>query len=140
MNHWRDGTMSPASSSLLTFCSARRTFSPSSTESLSGGGGGSRMKGEKPAPATVLFSYRPGCRLEAIQGKDPCLVNDESKGSITKARLKARFLYEQRTRRGRLGGRRRYEREAIHRARKVGRWSRDLQRHASRRGWPGTHF
>src|SRR4051794_8872884 len=111
MNHSIDGTMSPASSSRLNFCSARRTFSPSSTERLNGGGRGCGMKAEMASPATVLFSYRPGCRLEAIQGKDPCLVSDESKGSFPKARRKARFLYERHTRRGRRGGRRRSERE-----------------------------
>src|SRR5437868_16640 len=109
MNHSRDGTMSPASSSRLNLCSARLTFSLSSAESLSGGGRGSGMKAETASPATVLFSYRPGCRLETIQGKDPCLVEDESKGSVTKGRRKARFLYEQCTRRCRRGGRRRRE-------------------------------
>src|SRR3954471_5585988 len=100
MNHSRDGTMSPASSSRLNFSSATRTFSPSSADSLIGGGSGSGMKAEAASPATVLFSYRPGCRRVDIQGKDPCLVSEESKGSLTKLSHKARFLYEQRTRRG----------------------------------------
>src|SRR5438445_1823574 len=120
MNHSRDGTMSPASSSRLNFSSARRTFSPSSADSLIGGGRGSGMKAETASPASVLFSYRPGCRRVAIEGKDPCLVNDESKGSITNVRLKARILYEQGMRRGRRGERRRYEREAVQHARKAG--------------------
>src|SRR5881275_3310677 len=154
MNHSRDGTMSPASSSRLNFSSARRTFSPSSADSLIGGGSGSGTKAETASPATVLFSYRPGCRRVGIQGKDPCLVSDESKGSLTKLSRKARFLYEQRTRRDRRGGRRRSEREAVHRARKAGRWSRGARRAARRpasarethaalmqqtlRDWPGA--
>jgi len=155
MNHSRDGTISPASSSRLNFCSARRTFSPSSVETLIGGGRGSGMKAEIASPASVLFSYRPGCRRRlGVQGKDPCLVDGESKGSITKARRKARFLYEQRTRRGRRGGRRQREREAAHRARRAVRWSRGARRAARRpasarenraalmqqnlRDWPGV--
>src|SRR5256885_7378869 len=133
MTHSIAATMPPAGSSGLSFCSARRTVAPVSAETLIGGGRGSGMNAETASPATVLFSYRPGCRRVAIEGKDPCLVDDESKGSITKAWRKARFLYDPPgTRRGRLGGRRRYEREAVHRARKAGRWSRGALRAARR--------
>jgi len=71
MNQSIDGTISPASSSRASACSACRSRSailPSTTSGGAGGGSGNGTKAATSSPPTVVRSYLPVVRCVMVVG------------------------------------------------------------------------